>query len=168
MMVLRWLAQACAVLAGVLLTAITLLTVTSVIGRDVFGKGINGDFELVGVITGAAVALFLPWAQIKRGNIIVDFFTSKASDRANAMMDRAGALLIGVFFALLAWRTSLGGLNAWETKSGSMMLGFPEWITYTFIVPPLVLAVLVSFSQAIFGFERLDPPVAPKAEGGGA
>jgi hypothetical protein len=43
---------------------------------------------------GAAIALFLPWCQLRRGNIIVDFFTAKASDRTNAMLDRFGALLL--------------------------------------------------------------------------
>ncbi len=153
---LNTLARVSAGLAGVLLTSITLLTVASVVGRDVFAKGINGDFELVGVITGAAVALFMPWCQAKRGHIIVDFFTAKASESANAWMDRAGAVLMAIFMGVLTWRTTLGGLNAWGSKSGSMMLGFPEWITYSFIVPPLALATLIALAQAAVGFAKFD------------
>ena len=41
--------------------------------------------------------------------------------------------------ALLAWRTAIGGLNAWNRSSGSMMLGFPEWVVYAAMVPPLAL-----------------------------
>ena len=146
---LNSLAAACAVLAGIILTGITLLTVVSVIGRDFFGKAITGDFELVAVAAGAAVALFLPWCQAKRGNIIVDFFTSKSPAKVNAMLDRFGALLMAVFMGVVAWRTGLGGLNAWGNNSGSMMLGFPEWITYCFLVPPLVLAALIALQQAV-------------------
>src|SRR2546422_332312 len=52
------LAKLCAVLAGALLTAITLMTCASLIGRNTTGATIVGDFELTGVATGAAIALF--------------------------------------------------------------------------------------------------------------
>ena len=31
----------------------------------------------------------------------------------------------------MTWRTTIGGLNAWKSQSGTMMIGFPEWIIYT-------------------------------------
>jgi TRAP-type C4-dicarboxylate transport system permease small subunit len=136
---LKTLAAFCAILAGALLTLITLMTCLSVLGRNTTGITLVGDFELTGVAAGAAIALFLPWCQIRRGNIIVDFFTSRASARTNAWLDRLGAGLLALVMALLAWRTVLGGLSAWRTQSASMMLGFPEWIVYCFMVPPLCL-----------------------------
>jgi TRAP-type C4-dicarboxylate transport system permease small subunit len=146
-------ARACAVLAGVLLTVITLMTCVSLIGRNTTGWTIVGDFELSGSAAGAAVALFLPWCQWRRGNIIVDFFTAKASEGTNALLDRLGALLFAAAMALMTWRTAVGGLKAWESQSGSMMLGFPEWIVYVFMVPPLALCVLIGLVQAARGFE---------------
>lgn len=147
------LAGFCAVLAGVLLTVITLMTCISVLGRNTTGATLVGDFELTGVAAGAAVALFLPWCQLRRGNIIVDFFTSRASGRTNAVLDRFGAAILGLCMALLAWRTVLGGLSAWSTQSTTMMLGFPEWIAYVFIVPPLILTALIGLWQGLRGFE---------------
>ena len=147
------LAGFCAILAGLVLTVITLMTCVSVLGRNTTGTTLVGDFELTGVAAGAAIALFLPWCQLRRGNIIVDFFTTRASERTNAALDRIGALILGLCMALLAWRTVLGGLSAWSTQSASMMLGFPEWITYTFMVPPLVLTTLIGLWQAVHGFE---------------
>ena len=152
MRVLESLAKACAVLAGVLLTVITLMTCVSLIGRNTTGWTIVGDFELSGSAAGAAIALFMPWCQVRRGNIIVDFFTARASEATNAALDRLGALLLAVCMALLAWRTTLGGLNAWSSGAGSMMLGFPEWIVYVFMVPPLVLTALIGAVQALRGF----------------
>ncbi|MCX7894277.1 MAG: TRAP transporter small permease, partial [Burkholderiales bacterium] len=99
------------------MTVITLMTCISLLGRNTIGKTLVGDFELSGVAAGAAIALFLPWCQLRRGNIIVDFFTVKASERTRAGLDRFGALLLAAAMALLAWRTTLGGLNAWNTKS---------------------------------------------------
>jgi hypothetical protein len=53
--------------------------------------------------------------------------------------------------ALVAWRATLGGLNAWRSQSGSMMLGFPEWVVYCGMVPPFVLTALIAFTQALRG-----------------
>ncbi len=150
--ILETLAKLCAILAGLLLIFITLMTVVSVIGRDTIGKTIVGDFELSGAAAGAAVALFMPWCQFKRGNIMVDFFTTKASERAQQNMERIGALLLALVMALMTWRTILGGLNAWTTQSGTMMLGFPEWVVYGAMVPPLALTVFIALHQALFGF----------------
>ena len=152
MKTLHILAKLCAIAAGILLVFITLMTVASVIGRDTIGKAIVGDFELSGAAAGAAIALFMPWCQACRGNIIVDFFTTKASAATQSRLDKFGALLLALVMALLAWRTSLGGLNAWNTQSGTMMLGFPEWIVYSLMVPPLALTALIALHQAVFGF----------------
>jgi TRAP-type C4-dicarboxylate transport system permease small subunit len=149
---LEILAKACAVLAGVLLTGITLMTCISLIGRNTTGWTIVGDFELSGSAAGAAIALFMPWCQMRRANIIVDFFTAKASERTTLALDRLGALVLAVCMGLLAWRSSIGGINAWKSGSGSMMLGFPEWIVYVCMVPPLALTAVIGLVQAVRGF----------------
>ena len=153
MKLLEYLAKLCAVLGGVLLTAITLVTCVSLIGRNTTGWTLVGDFELSASAAGAAMALFLPWCQLTRGNIIIDFFSAKASPATNARLDRFGALLLALVMAVVAWRTTLGGLNAWKTGAGSMMLGFPEWIVYVCMVPPLVLTAAIGFAQALRGFD---------------
>ncbi len=160
MKLLEKLAQFCAILAGVVLTFITLMTCASLIGRNTIGITLAGDFELTGVAAGAAIGLFLPLCQLRRGNIIVDFFTAKASSQTNALLDRFGALLMGLAMALLAWRTAIGGLNAFSTKSSSMMLGFPEWIVFAFIVPPLVLTAVIALKQAATGFSDAEGATA--------
>ena len=149
---LEILAKACAVLAGVLLTGITLMTCISLIGRNTTGWTIVGDFELSGSAAGAAIALFMPWCQMRRANIIVDFFTAKASERTTVALDRLGALVLAVCMGLLAWRSGIGGVNAWKSGSGSMMLGFPEWIVYICMVPPLALTAVIGLVQAVRGF----------------
>jgi TRAP-type C4-dicarboxylate transport system permease small subunit len=152
MKLLEVLARGCAIAAGVLLTVITLMTCVSLVGRNTTGWTIVGDFELSGSAAGAAIALFLPWCQVRRGNIIVDFFTAKASVGTIAALDRAGALLLAIVMGLLAWRSAIGGWNAWTSKAGSMMLGFPEWVVYLGIVPPLALTAAIGFMQALRGF----------------
>jgi TRAP-type C4-dicarboxylate transport system permease small subunit len=152
MKTLEKLAKFCAILAGVLLTFITLMTCISIVGRETIGTTITGDFELSGVAAGAAIALFMPWCQFKRGNIFVDFFTAKASISAQKKMERFGALLLSVVMTLVAWRTVLGGFNAFSSNSGSMLLGFPEYVVYAAMVPPLALTGLIALHQGVFGF----------------
>ncbi|WP_425722643.1 TRAP transporter small permease [Hydrogenophaga sp. R2] len=145
---LSFLAQVCAVLAGLLLTAITLVTCLSLIGRNTTGQTLVGDYELTAVVAGAAVALFMPWCQIQREHIIVDFFTARMPAGVNAMLDRFGALVLGVVMGLLAWRTGIGALSAHSTQTTTMMLGFPEWIAYTAMVPPLALTAVIALVQS--------------------
>lgn len=152
MRALEALAKFCAILAGVLLTAITLMTCGSLIGRNTVGISIVGAFELTGVAAGAAIALFMPICQARGGNIIVDFFTARASQRTQAAMDRMGAFVLALIFGLLAWRSTLGGLNSHSYNSETQIMGFPEWVVYAVMVPAFVLAGLIALHQAVFGF----------------
>ncbi|MFY8055202.1 MAG: TRAP transporter small permease [Limnohabitans sp.] len=145
-------AAAFAFLGGALLLFITVLTCVSVIGRNTIGWTVDGDFELVSFASGAALALCVPWCQLRRGNIIVDFFTAGASLSVQSFLDRIGALGFALFMAAGAWRGSIGGLNAWSAQSGSMMLGFPDWVVYALLVPGLSLAALIALHQTAFGF----------------
>jgi TRAP-type C4-dicarboxylate transport system permease small subunit len=150
---LEILAKACAIAAGVLLVVITLMNCVSLIGRNTTGWTLVGDFELTAMAAAAAIALFMPWCQYSRGHVIVDFFTLRARASTRAALDRLGALMLAVVMALLAWRTTLGGLSAWQSQSGSMMLGFPEWVVFAHIVPPLALTALIALVQALRGFD---------------
>ena len=51
------LAKISAVLAGILLTFITVMTCASIVGRELLGSAITGDFELSGAATGAATGV---------------------------------------------------------------------------------------------------------------
>jgi TRAP-type C4-dicarboxylate transport system permease small subunit len=53
----------------------------------------------------------------------------------------------------MAWRTTIGGLSAYNSQSTSMMLGLPEWWVYVGLVPPLALTAVIAFVQAARGFD---------------
>ena len=144
---LSFLAQACAVLAGIILTGVTLVTCASLIGRNTTGWTLLGDYELTAVAAGAAIALFMPWCQMRREHIIVDFFTARLPAGVNALLDRFGSLVLAVVMGLLTWRTSVGALSAHGSQTTTMMLGFPEWIVYTAMVPPLALTAVIALAQ---------------------
>lgn len=149
---LERLARLCSILGGLLMTALMLMTCYSLIGRNVFDTALIGDFELTGIASGIAIALFMPLCQFRRDNIIVDFFTANRSARFNHRLDRFGDLLMTVIFALLSWRCALAALNARETMGASMLLGFPDWIVFTGMCIPFALTALIAATQTLSAF----------------
>src|SRR5262245_8209524 len=59
----------------------------SVVGRKFFDAPVPGDFELVQMATAVAIFSFLPYCQVRRGNIFVDTFTTRLPPRINAWID---------------------------------------------------------------------------------
>lgn len=150
---LERLAKLSALLAGALVSLMVAITVVSILGRETIGRTMTGDFELVGLATGAAVGLFMPLCQYHRNNIVVDFFTAKAPPRFNAALDRIGAFLLALTCALLAWRAALGGLSSWQSNTTTTLLGVPEWWAYAPMVPGFGLTAVIGLKQALFGFD---------------
>jgi TRAP-type C4-dicarboxylate transport system permease small subunit len=132
-----------ALLGGLVLFALTLLTVISVVGRAVFSAPIPGDFELVELGMAVAIFSFLPYCQIVRGNVIVDLFTSKASARAKALLDGVGNLLFTAIAALLTWRVALGGVEIRSYHETTMVLQVPVWWGYVPAVAFLAFLTVV-------------------------
>ena len=146
---LERLARLCSITGGLLMTALMLMTCYSLIGRNFFDSALIGDFELTGVGAGAAIALFMPLCQLKRENIIVDFFTSKCSESTIFKLDRLGDLLMTVIFALLSWRCGAAAINAKETMGASMLLGFPDWIVFTSMCIPFGITAVIAAMQTV-------------------
>ena len=146
--ILKWVCKAFALAGGALLTLIALIAVASIIGRALFAAPIPGDFELVQIACAVAVSAFLPYCQLQRANIIVDFFTAKSSQRVQASLDGAGALLVASVMALLAWRTGVGAASAKASDETTMLLGFPLWIAYAAMLPSFAAASLAGLYTA--------------------
>jgi TRAP-type C4-dicarboxylate transport system permease small subunit len=141
-------AKAFAFAGGAVLVLMLGMSVASITGRSVLGTPIPGDFELVQLACAVSIAAFLPWCQFARGNIIVDFFTVRLSPRAQARLDAAGALLLALVMALVAWRAGAGALSVWQSGERAMISRVPQWIGYAAIVPSLALTALVGLYTA--------------------
>lgn len=145
---LQGLARAFAWLGGAVACVVAGMTVWSIAMRAAISQPIQGDIELTQFGIALSISLCLPWAQLRRANIIVDFFTQKLPQRANHGLDALGALLMAAMCALLAWRTSVGALAVHEAQETSMILGLPMWWAYVSLAPGLALTALVSLVQA--------------------
>ena len=78
--------------------------------------------------------------------------THPQTTRGFTLIEVLVAISVMALMSLMAWRTTIGGLNAWSSGAGSMMLGFPEWIVYTGMVPPLALTAAIALAQSALGF----------------
>lgn len=124
------------------------MSVYSIIGRALLSKPLFGDVEITQLGIAASISLCLPWCQLHRGNILVDFFTQSTSVRARQFLDSAGALLLAAMCVLLAWRTTVGAIAVREVSETSMILGLPMWWAYVSLAPGLLLSALVAVWQA--------------------
>ena len=141
---LHGLSAGLAVLGGGVLVALIVMTCVSILGRALFSAPIPGDFELVEIGCAVAVFAFLPYCQIPRGNVVVDFFTARVSTRRRAVLDLVGNALLTLIAGLLTWRALLGGLDLHRYRETTMVLGVPLW--WGFLPAVLCLAVLTLVS----------------------
>lgn len=128
-----------AICAGIMLILMALMSLTSIVGRSVLDKPILGDYELVQAMSAIAVAMSLPFCQMIRGHIIVDFFTTGLPARVNSKLDILASLVLAVAGFLFAWRISLGMIELRSNGDGSMLLNLPTWWGYLPMVPSFFL-----------------------------
>lgn len=137
-----------AIFGGSLLVIIALLITVSVIGRSFFDGPIPGDFELVAIGTGISVFAILPYCQFVRGNVIVDFFMTRAPDRTKAFFDMIGNIMFSAIAALLTWRMIYGGIEMYKYSEKSMTINFPRWTTFPISILLLGFLVIVTVYTA--------------------
>lgn len=123
------------------------MSAVSIAGRMI-GRPIQGDFELAQLGCAVAIAFCLPYCQLQRGHIIVDFFTTRASERTRRRLDALGALLLALVMALVAWRTGAGALALKANRETSMIMGLPLWYAYALMTPAFALAALTALGTA--------------------
>jgi TRAP-type C4-dicarboxylate transport system permease small subunit len=152
---LRRLAMAFALIGVLAALAVAVMVVASIAGRSLMRTPIPGDVELTQFGIALCISLCLPWCQLRRANIIVDFFTQHLRERHIHRLDGIGALLLALMCALLAWRTGVGALAVHGAQETTMILSLPMWWAYASLAPGLALAALIAIVQATRHFRGL-------------
>lgn len=141
------LARGLAVVGGLVLVAVTVMTVASISGRALIPLGLGpipGDFELVEAGVGFAVFAFLPWCQINSGHATVDLFTSFLSPRVNRVIDLVAEILMTIALGLIAWRLYFGMLDKMRYGETTFILQFPVWWPFAACMVAATVTVIVS------------------------
>jgi TRAP-type C4-dicarboxylate transport system permease small subunit len=141
--VLFGLSSALAMFGGLLCCVMAVLVVISVTGRYLFAAPVPGDNDLVGILSGCAVFAFLPYCQMTRGNVVVDFFTNNMSLRGRAALDAAGTLLYLLIAMLLTWRLYHGALELQASGQVLAAFNFYRWWTIPYNIVCMVILIAV-------------------------
>ena len=143
---------AVAMLGGLLALAVALLATTSVLMRWLFNAPIDGDFEYVKMATAVAVFAYLPYTQARRGNIMVDTFTSWLPARVcrfiDAFWDLIFAALLGYLTTCLVYGT-LGAITSGETTMQRQLVLWPSILLCTALSALLVVTAVVTALRLI-------------------
>ena len=149
---------------GLILLAISAMTVVSIIGRMGGGYGLQpvpGDYELVANGCALAVFSFLPYCQLKRGHVTVDILTDHFPARARVLTGLLGDLLISLGAVIILRQLWFGFAEKFPYGSDALRealgmgykpfypettyeLQIPVWIPYGFALLGAVLFVLVA------------------------
>ncbi len=138
-----------ALFGGAVILAVAIMTSISVSGRFSLSMPIPGDIEFIELGTSTAVFAFLPYCQLMRGNVIVDFFMTRAPIRAKTLMDALGCLLYLIAGVLLTWRLIYGGIDMYKYSELTLTLGIPRWLSFPYAT--LCMAVLIAVIIYILG-----------------
>jgi TRAP-type C4-dicarboxylate transport system permease small subunit len=145
-----------AILGGVVLLAIVLVTAANVgaFGLDkiarLFGATVSGlpgyeDFVRL-AISGAALMLF-PFCQLKRGHLAVDLLVNMTPRAVRRALDAASLVAMAALALFLAYWMVLGLLETRADGALSRVLGWPEWPFYLPGIASLLLWAAIAAYQ---------------------
>lgn len=152
------LGAALALAGAALLLFIAGLVTVSVGLRWATSNGLPGDFEMVQMAVALAIFSFLPYTQLRRGNMLVDTFTVRLPPRALVAIDAFWDVVYAAVAALLGWRLAVGATDAINSHTTSMVLGLPVgWA----IMACAAMAGLLALASLVTAAGRF---AAPKAD----
>ena len=161
------LARAFAVLGGLVLSALIVMTCLSIAGRALgsalhgdaaqallpgvadallaAGVGpIDGDFELVEAGMAFAIFAFLPLCQLEGAHASVDLFTSRLPPGPERALRAAIEVLFAAVLVLIAVQLAAGMSSKRLSGQTTFLLQFPLWWAYAASLAGAVVAALVA------------------------
>ncbi|APG45515.1 TRAP transporter small permease [Phaeobacter porticola] len=160
------LARTMAIVGGIVLSLLILLTCLSIAGRLLNGAlhgammqglapelsewliaigvgPINGDFEVVEAGVAFAIFAFLPLCQITAGHASVDIVTNSFSRGVKRFLRMVTEIVFAAVLVLIAVRLGAGALSKLQNGETSFLLEFPVWWAYGASLIAAIVAALV-------------------------
>lgn len=155
-MILERIVRAWALAGGVMLLAITAVTTVNagafvldrlagLAGADV--AGLSGYEDFVRLTVSAAVLMFFPYCQLRRGHAAVALFTAALPRRALRALERVWLALTALMALFLGYWMALGLAEVRGDNASSSVLGWPVWPFFGPGVVSLGLWALVAARQ---------------------
>ncbi|MCP1199521.1 TRAP transporter small permease [Notoacmeibacter sp. MSK16QG-6] len=121
------------------------MSTISALSNLFFGKPFSADHELVKHFVAIAIFMFLPYTQLVGGNVTVDIFTERASERAKAAMALFAAIFAVGFSILLLRQMSLGMESYITYREITPVLRLPLWTAF----PPILISLALLLVAAV-------------------
>lgn len=126
--------------------------VIDVLGRWLFGTSVYALNEIMSTVFAVAIALTLPAGAAARVNLKIDLLGALTGERLTAWLKVVGTILLGIFFAILAWRIFGLAVRYGEQGRASALLQFPLASTYYTIAAAMAAAAVVQIFNTIEDF----------------
>jgi len=161
-----------AIMGGIVLSLLIILTCISIVGRTLnglFHSGvmerlapgfsdwmikagvgpINGDFELVEAGVAFAIFAFIPLCQITAGHASVDIFTNILPRGFNRFLGAVIEIAFAAVLVLIAWRLYEGMMSKKDYGETSFLFQFPIWWAYAASFVGAVVSAIVGTYVAL-------------------
>ncbi len=136
------LARTFALLGGLVLSLLIVMTCISIIGRATGIGPIDGDFEIVEAGMAFTIFAFLPLCQLHGAHASVDIFMSAMPARLAAGIRALVEVVFAAVLILITWQLCEGALSKYHTGQTTFLLEFPVWWSYAACVVAMVAAAI--------------------------
>lgn len=166
------LARLMAILGGIILAVLILITCVSILGRaanstlhtfvsigilpgiaqwliDAGIGAIRGDFELVEAGMAFCIFAFIPYCHVTAGHASVDVFTDFLPDGAMRVLEMLIAVLFAIVLVIIAVQLEEGLARKMKSGQTSLLLQFPIWWAYMLCFSSAVVAALSGVYMAL-------------------
>ncbi len=163
----RGIALISAVVGGIVLTALIILTTLSILGRSLskamhsgwaetwlggFAEWIirvgideiNGTYEFTEAGVAFAIFAFLPICQFYGGHATVDVFTSGLGERTVKVLRAFWEVVLTITILFVTERLWDGMLRYWNNGETTLFLQFPVWWSYALSVAAAIIACVTA------------------------
>lgn len=142
------------IIGGTALILTMAIVLLEILTRTVFGLTggavdltFNGSFELVRHGMMITFAYSMPYC-LARGQVVVDIFTDRWSDRLKAIFSGCYTLLFGVFGFLMTFRLFESAHSAVQSGETTQDLAFPMGVIYSIAAVGMFMLGLRGFAIA--------------------
>ena len=153
----RLMTRTLGVLAALLLFGMAAMTTADVIGRDFFGVGVPGSYELTSLLLAALIFVGLPLTTQREEHVAVDLIDMVAPRPALRVLKGVMGVLSAVVLGFLAWQLWVRGIRLAQDGAHTNVLRFPLYpVAYLMAVTTGIAALAQAGLAAgdLFGRRR--------------
>ncbi len=155
--IVAWLCHCLAMISGLALLAIIILTIADIIGRHM-GTPIPGAIDLIQLLACLSTAAAIPYVTAVKGHIAVEFFFQRLTPQRRIFWDTLNRLTIIIFFMYLAIKSFQHGSRLLEKNAVALSLGIPIfWILWVMGVSFCLVILVVIYNLTHPGREMIRP-----------